>query len=174
MSSTPLSSTYVLGIPPDKLANSKAAILTLRTDLLPYLRDLNAGERRALLKKDSSDFCDKTYAHTDANPQMKPGVVDFDAYTQTAVDSDTIGDIVRDLAPVINQAQDSLLLLNSQKYSFSLACYNGFKLAAKMKMPGAELIVADLAPRFANQGRVAKASKARAPQADKAEVPVDA
>src|SRR3569833_1779115 len=103
MSAIPVNENYVLGIPPDKLFGVKAAVQTLRTDLLPYLRDLNAEQRRMLAKFGvaSIDFCDKTYSHICANPQMKPGVVDLDAYGQTAADYEVLSEIVRDLAPVI-------------------------------------------------------------------------
>lgn len=166
MSAIPVNVTFVLGIPPDKLANIKTAAQIYKTDLLPYTRDLNAEERRAALKYGpaSTDFCDKTHAYMLANPQMKPVFFDQAAFDQTVADYETMADIVRDLETFLDQAKDTLMVLGSQRYAFALTGYEGFQYAAKMKQPGAALIVADLAKRFAGQGRAISAAvrKARA------------
>jgi len=164
MSAIPVNIIYLLGIPPEDLADIQAAAATLRTKLLPHLRDLNAAERRALAKMGpaSVDFCDKTYAHTCGNVQLKPGFVDVDVYGQTVDDHGTLGDIMRDIDTIHDQGHDSLMLLGSQQYVFSLACYNAFQQAAKMKLPGAEQIVADLAPRFAKATATLKAAQKKA------------
>jgi len=134
-------------MPPDDLVDVKAAAATLRTKFLPRLLDLNADQIRALLKfgSASTDFSDKTYAHIVANLSMKPGCVDMDPYTQSVTDYATLGDIMRDLAPIFNQGNDSLKMLGSQKYSYDLACYTASSRRAKLNIPGADLIVADLA-----------------------------
>lgn len=170
MSAIPVNILFVLGIPPDKQANIKAAAQTYRTDLLPYTRDLNAEQRRAGLKYGpaSTDFCDKTHAYTTANPQMMPLFFDQAGFDQTMVDYDTMADIVRDLETVLDQAKDTLMILGSQRYAFALAGYNGFQYAAKMKQPGADLIVSDLEVRFARQGRGAAAAARKARAAAKA------
>ena len=175
MSSTPINITYLLGIPPDELADIKAAVSTLRTKFLPRLADLNAAQIRALTKfgSASTDFSGKTYAHVVANPGMKASCIDMDLYTQIVADYTTLGDIMRDLAPVFNQGNDSLKILGSQKYSYDLASYTNFQLSQRMNVPGADLIVADLAPRFAGQGRSAATAARKARKTTKAEEPGD-
>jgi len=59
----------------------------------------------------------------------------MDPYTQSVTDYATLGDIMRDLAPIFNQGNDSLKMLGSQKYSYDLACYTGFQSAAKLNIP---------------------------------------
>ena len=173
MSAIPVNVTFVLGIPPDKLANIKTAAQTYRTDLLPYTRDLNAEERRTGVKYGpaSTDFCDKTHAYMVANPQMKPPFFDQAAFDQTVIDYDTMADIVRDLETVLDQAKDTLMILGSQRYGFALTGYEGFQYAKKMKQPGAALIVADLAKRFAGQGRALSAAMRKVRSALKHEQP---
>jgi hypothetical protein len=119
----------------------------------------------------STDFCDDVFAHMEANPQMKPPFFDQDGFRQTLADNETLADIVRDLAPVFDQANDSLMILGGQKYGFALAGYNGFQYAAKMKQPGADLIVNELAPRFAGQGRTAATAARKARAVAKADEP---
>ena len=176
MSSTPINIIYLLGIPPDDLTHIESAVTTLRTKFLPRLADLNADQIRALTKfgSASTDFSDKTYAHVAANPGMKASCIDMDIYTQIVADYGTLGDIMRDLAPVFNQGNDSLMLLGSEKYSYDLASYTNFQLSQRMNVPGADLIVADLAPRFAGQGRTVKAAARKAKSAVKTEEPGDA
>ena len=173
MSSNPINITYLLGIPPDDLTEIKSDIASLRAKLLSRLADLNTAQIRALLKygSASTDFSGKTHAYADANPAMRPPFVNMDVYTQIVNDYLTLTDLMRDIAAISKQGSDTLKLLGSQKYALDLACYRGFQAAADMNVPGADLIVSDLAPRFAGQGKQVKATARKAAAAAKSEKP---
>jgi hypothetical protein len=104
----------------------------------------------------SVDFVGKTLGYMRANPQWVPSYADVDALEKSWKAVETLRAIQQRLDRIRNVVNDTSLYSGSVTYDGTLAGYQNFKAAAKRNQLGAEIIVADLAPRFAAQGRVRK------------------
>ncbi len=145
-------------------ANVQTAIATLQTTLAPYLIALDNADRQTLPKMGDNNlpFVQKALDYSVSNPQFVPAYVDV---PELKVDVDAVAvllDFFRPLEQVHSSLSDTIMLSGSEAYVAALAYYNSVKLAAKMKVPGAEAIYNDLRQRFEGQGK-AKATVPNTP-----------
>ena len=139
--------------PPD-LASVMAAVATLQ-EFRKYLLDLNIAQTRSLFKMGPGafHFVTEAYNLARANPQLKPGFVDLDAFQQDLEAYEALRTITQGLSQPHDMANDTLLFIGARNYASARNCYKGFQDAAAMNLPGAALLVEILAPQFAGQGK---------------------
>lgn len=164
MTANTINNRISLDIPDEDMQVIRSSVQALQEKLLPHLVDLNVGDRRKLPKMGAKtvDFVSKTLSYTRANTQMVPGFVDADEFNRDLAAVGILRELQQPLKQLADMVDDSLLLSGSEAYAAALACYHGFRLAAKMNMPGAETIYVDLSERFPGRPTKAAAAAARA------------
>lgn len=129
------------------------AIQTLATTLQPLLIALDAADKNALAKmKDKSmPFVDKVIQYTKSNPEFIPPYlnvaeleIDYKAFSE-------LNALLRTIAPLIRNIDDTAVLCGSEAYIAALNYYNSTKQATKMNVPNAKGIYEDLKIRFEAQ-----------------------
>jgi hypothetical protein len=165
LTATLISNRISLDIPDDDMQAIRAALQVLQDKLLPHLVDLSADDRRALPKMGAKtvDFVAKALSYTRANPQYKPAFVDVDELARDLAAVGSLRELQQPLDQIAALVDASLLLSGSEAYAAALACYQSFKAAAKLHMPGAGTIANDLSERF--PGRPVKRAAPVAPVA---------
>lgn len=157
MTSSLFNNGFKFALSPDALSTTTGNVSSLQTVFLPNLLELNAADMRGLYKPGMGDaeFISLAYNYGRANPHMKPGFLDLDAFQQDLEAADILRTIVQGLAQPYSMACNTLLFLNARNYAAARALYKGFRAAAAMNLPGAALIVEVLARQFAGRGRTA-------------------
>ena len=150
MTASLISNRISFDIPDDDMQAIQAALQTLQDKLLPHLVDLNGDDRRALPKMGAKtvDFVSKTLSYARTNPQFTPAFVDVDELSRDLAAVGTLRGLQQPLDQLAGLVDASLLLSGSEAYAAALACYQSFKAAAKLHMPGAGIIANDLSDRF--------------------------
>lgn len=152
MTPTLLSNRISLDIPADDMVEIQAALKTLQDKLVPHLVDLGPGDRRGMLRMGakSIDFVSKTFSYASANPQYRPSFVDVDEFARDLAAVGTLRELLQPLQQITDLVDDSLTLSGGEALAAALACYQAFKSAAKLNLPGAATIANDLSARFAS------------------------
>ena len=151
---------YDYELPPEDRPEILAAIVTLKTKLVPRLLDLNASDRKALRKVNSGsiDFVVKTHGYMVANPQMVSPIIDVVGCGNDIDGFNELRGMGQDLENVFDMVDDTRMFLGARSFGATRAGYKGFQSAKELGQPGAELIVDDLGTQFEGQGRSAKPS----------------
>lgn len=134
------------------------AIQTLVSTLQPHLIALDAADKNALAKmKDKSvPFVEKVIQYTKTNPEFVPLYLDV---PELEIDYKAFGELnalLRALAPLIRNIDDTAVLCGSEAWLAALNYYNSTKQATKMGVPNAKAIYEDLKVRFEAQRATAK------------------
>jgi hypothetical protein len=154
MAASQLSNRISFTISPEQLAHVQAVTQDLQATLLPLVVELGPDDRRVLPKMSTKtvEFVTKTLEHMRANPDLKPGYVDIDEFSRDLDAVRVLRSMLAPLQQIVDLLDDSLTLSASEAYSAALVCYQGAKGAARLNMPGAKVVVDDLARQFAGRG----------------------
>lgn len=127
-----------------------AAINQIETNL-DFLINLTAQERQALPKMGSAtqSFVSKSLEIAANNPQFIPPYVDIAAMKKDYDLAIRLQGIEMQLASLHEKVSDTNLAAGSEAYVTGLTIYNSIKAAAKVNVPGAKALAAELAERFA-------------------------
>jgi len=135
--------------PEDKTA-IETALSTLQTTLAKYVIALTPDQKKEILKMSDKTiaFVEKVSDYKTSNPEFVPAYMD-------AVEFDKDLKAVRELREFqrVTEQQntslvDTIMLCGSEAYKAALGYYNSVKQAAKMNVPEAADIYADLKKRF--------------------------
>ena len=116
-------------------ANQLAALTKLQRKSLPKM-----GEG-------TINFVSKAAEHSRANPEFNPQFLGSFASQWAGLDQ--LSTALRSLGNLVQQLKDSEMLLGSAAYKSALSYYKVIQGAAQNNVPGAKLIMEDLALRFA-------------------------
>ena len=126
------------------------AITEIETNLA-FLINLTPEERQALPKMGSAtqSFVSKALEIAANNPQFVPPYVDMAAMKKDYELALRLQGIEMQLASLHEKVYDTNLAAGSEAYVTGLTVYNSIKSAAKVNVPGAKALAAELAERFA-------------------------
>jgi len=126
-----------------------AAIATIESNL-NFLINLTPQERQALPKMGSAtqSFVSKALEIAGNNPQFVPPYVDVPAMQKDYDLAMRLQGIEMQLASLHEKVSDTNLAAGSEAYVTGLTIYNSIKAAAKVNVPGAKALAAELAERF--------------------------
>lgn len=129
------------------------AVQTLNDKLAPYLIALEAGDKQALAKmKDKSvPFVEKVLQYVDSNAEFVPAYLDTGEMKKDFQAFNVLNTILRSLAQIVSNLEDTSVLCGSETYQGSLAFYGSVRQAKKMNVPNADAIYEDLSVRFEAQ-----------------------
>ncbi|GHN01136.1 hypothetical protein WSM22_26250 [Cytophagales bacterium WSM2-2] len=142
-------------IPSGELQQVLDAITTINTVLAPYLVALAPEERKHLPKMSDGTmpFVQKSLDFAKTNAQFVPAYLDISELEIDMDATEALLQVQRPLNQLVQTLDDTVLLCGSEAYVAALAFYNNVKQAARMKVPGAEVVSNDLAVRFFGQGK---------------------
>ena len=117
----------------------------------PYLIALTPEERQRIPKMSDATlpFVQKALDYASTNPSFVPAYIDVSELKTDLVAVNVLAEVQRPLAQISQSLEDTMMLCGSEAYIAALAFYNSVKLAAKLKVPGAESIYEELSTRFA-------------------------
>ena len=126
------------------------AVMALKAALNGITINLTKEERQSLPKIGDKTlaFDEKCQAYMAARPELVPGFIDM---AELAKDRKAIADLLpclRELAPLCEGLEDTIMLANSDNYVGDLAFYQNVRQAAKRGVSGADTIYNDLKTRF--------------------------
>lgn len=126
-----------------------AAITQIDT-LLAFLINLTAQERQTLPKMGSAtqSFVSKALEIAANNPQFIPPYADIPAMKKDFELALRLQGIEMQLASLHEKVSDTNLAAGSEAYVTGLTIYNSLKAAARVNVPGAKALAAELAERF--------------------------
>lgn len=132
----------------------RTAVFTAITQVetnLDFLINLTPQERQALPKMGSAtqSFVSKALEIAGNNPQFVPPYVDVPAMKKDYDLAMRLQGIEMQLASLLEKVSDTNLAAGSEAYVTGLTIYNSLKAAAKVNVPGAKALAAELAERFA-------------------------
>ncbi len=131
----------------------RTAVFTAITQIetnLDFLINLTAQERQALPKMGSAtqSFVSKALEIAANNPQFVPPYVNVPAMQKDYDLALRLQGIEMQLASLHEKVSDTNLAAGSEAYVTGLTVYNSIKAAAKVNVPGAKALAAELAERF--------------------------
>lgn len=126
-----------------------AAIADIESSLT-FLINLTALERKSLPKMGSAtqSFVSKAMEIAGNNPQFVPPYVDVPAMKKDYELAVRLQGIEMQLASLHEKVSDTNLAAGSEAYVTGLTIYNSLKAAAKVNIPGAKALAAELGERF--------------------------
>jgi hypothetical protein len=129
------------------------AVQTLNEKLAPYLIALEAGDKQALakMKDKSAPFVEKILQYVNSNAEFVPAFLDTAEMKKDYQAFNALNNILRSLAQIVSNLEDTSVLCGSESYQGALAYYNSVKQAKKMNVPNADAIYQDLSVRFEAQ-----------------------
>ncbi len=127
-----------------------SAVAALKAALDGFLINLTPEERQSLprIGDNSLAFDEKCAAYMASRPDLVPSFLDL---AEMALDRKAVADLLpclRELAPLCEGLEDTIMLANSDNMMGDLAFYQNTKQAAKRGVPGAGTIYDDLKTRF--------------------------
>ncbi len=127
-----------------------AAFAQVETNL-DFLINLTSQERQAMPKMGSAtqSFVSKALEIAGNNPQFIPPYADIPAMKKDYDLALRLQGIEMQLASLHEKVYDTNLAAGSEAYVTGLTVYNSIKAAAKVNVPGAKALAAELAERFA-------------------------
>jgi len=139
-----------LTIPEADLQAIQDAIGVLQDKLLPHLIALSPEDRGGLPKMGDKTvaFVQKAVDYMRDNPELIPGYLDHQEMERDLGAVDRLGEFLRPLSQLAAGLDDSMMAAGSEAYATALAYYQAVKVAARLRVPGAEAIAADLGERF--------------------------
>lgn len=134
----------------DQKEQMKESVQNLSEILIPMLKALTPRQRQTIPKMGdrSIQFVNKVLDYASANPEFLPAYMNGQELAQDIGVVNDLNDVYRPLMQIIKLLDDSIMLAGSEAFKSSLQYYNSVKMGAKMNVPGAKTIAADLAKRF--------------------------
>ncbi len=119
-------------------------------DRLNFLINLTPDERQSLPKMGDKTqaFVAKAIELAKMNPTLVPPYVDISEMEKDYNLAMKLKDIVTQVQSLSEKLSDTYLAVGSEAYLTALAFYNSAKAAAKMNVPGTNVIVNELSERF--------------------------
>jgi hypothetical protein len=141
-----ISNLLSLNIPDQDLNEIDGAIDILERKLLPHLKNLNADERRNILKLGDKavPFVEKARDWIKENPQLKPPYADVEELEKDLKAMKLMDRLLRAIGFIYNRLDDTYLVAGSEAYAEALAYYSFFKTAARSKVDNAQEAYEDL------------------------------
>ncbi|MBW4692465.1 MAG: hypothetical protein KME27_11940 [Lyngbya sp. HA4199-MV5] len=135
----------------------KAAFVTIQ-QMLPFLVNLTAEERRRLLKMGDKSlaFVSNSLTIAQANPDVLPASFDLTEFGRDYRLMTVLTEFLFSLRQLTEQVDDTLMAVSSEAMTSSLGVYDYIKMAAKTR-PGLKSSAEQLGERF-------KAIKGRSPK----------
>ncbi len=135
-----------------------AAIADIETNLT-FLINLTPQERQALPKMGTAtqSFVSKALEIASNNPQFVPPYVDLAAMQKDYDLAVRLQGIEMQFASLCEKVADTNLAAGSEAYVTGLTLYHSIKAAAKVNVPGANALAAELAERFVQTADVVPA-----------------
>ena len=126
------------------------AVTALKTALQGITINLTADERQSLPRIGDSTlaFDEKCAAYMASRPDLVPSFLNT---AEMAKDRKLVADLLpclREIAPICEGLEDTIMLANSDNYVGDLAFYQNVKQAAQRGVTGADTIYNDLKTRF--------------------------
>lgn len=117
---------------------------------LPFLINLTPEERQSLPKMGDKTvaFVQKAIELAQQNPNLVPPYISLDELKKDFELSNKLKDILNAVARLFEKVSDTYIAVGSEAYTAALSFYNSAKAAAKMNVPGTDVIVNELAERF--------------------------
>jgi hypothetical protein len=139
-----------LEITPDQKTAIVNAVTALKTALNGLLINLTAEEKQSLprIGDNSLAFDEKCTAYMASRADLVPSFLDM---AEMALDRKLVADLLpclRELAPLCEGMEDTIMLANSDNMVGDLAFYQNVRQAARRGVPGADTIYNDLKTRF--------------------------
>jgi len=134
--------------------------------VFPWLIGLTPEVRQSLPKmgKGGLDFVERTLIYGKEHPNLVTAFQDLDTQDHKLGLLKQIQRVLSILEPFCEELSDTYMLLGTEAYASARVFYNTAKAAAKMGVPGCDVIVKDLAERYKKQfsstEKKGKASKA--------------
>ena len=152
------------GIPLGDLESMLAELEAMFEKLESTMVVLTPKDRQRLPKMRSStvEFVDKVGYHMRATPHFKPAFLDIEEFERKRRTVRALQALLMRLDQVRKVLDDSRLQCSSVVYTEALASYKSFKAAAKLGLPGADLIVRDVARSFPGRRTAAAMAAAQA------------
>lgn len=135
-------------------AADKTAFITkaqeLRTAALAFAETLTAADRQTIptIGTERSAMVAKFDMHMAAHPEFVPSFVSMAEKNKDSAAFGTAFEMLIPVKEVVDLLVDTLHLLGADLLVAYLAFYGNVQLAAKNKVPGADVILADLKPFF--------------------------
>jgi glutathione S-transferase len=131
----------------------KAAILTKLTEikaLLPFLLNLTKDERIQLPKLGAASllFDEQCASYMASAPTLVPPYVEPAEVAKDRALRLVVADILREVKKLLEQLDDSLLLIGSEIWLADLSFYQTVRQAARRNVLGADTVYDDLRERF--------------------------
>jgi len=132
-----------------------SAVAALKTALDGVTINLTADERQSLprIGDNSIAFDEKCQAYMSSRPDLVPSFLDT---AEMAKDRRLVADLLpflRELAPICEGLEDTVMLANSDNLVGDLAFYQNVRQAAKRGVSGTDTIFNDLRTRFPGRPR---------------------
>jgi hypothetical protein len=129
------------------------AIATIEANL-DFLINLTPQERQALPKMGSAtqSFVSKALEIANNNPQFVPPYVNVPEMQKDYSLAVRLQGLEMQLASLHEKVADTNLAVGSEAYITGLTLYNSLKAAARVNVPGAKALAAELAERFTTAG----------------------
>ena len=123
----------------------------IQNTLSKYLIALTPKEKQHLPKMSDGTlpFVEKSLAYSQSNKEYVPPYLDADELGRDVQAVEDLTVLYRSVKQLGSKLEDTILLAGSEAYVASLSYYNSVKMAAKLDVPGAKTIYADLKQRFA-------------------------
>lgn len=126
------------------------AVMALKAALNGITINLTADEKQSLprIGDNTLAFDEKCAAYMASRPDLVPSFLDT---AEMAKDRKLVADLLpclREIAPICEGLEDTIMLANSDNYVGDLAFYQNVRQAAKRGVSGADTIYDDLKTRF--------------------------
>lgn len=117
---------------------------------LQFLINLTPEERQALPKMGDKSvaFVQKAIELAQQNPNLVPPYVNIEELKRDFELANQLRDILNAVARLFEKVSDTYIAAGSEAYVAALTFYNSAKAAAKMNVPGTDVIVNELSERF--------------------------
>lgn len=132
------------------------AIQVINTEL-PFLLNLNADERKSLLKMGDKTvaFVQKALEYAKQNPQTVPVFLDMVEFEKDVQLVSSLSKVLYPVEQLAEKLDDTCKIAGSEAYAAALVYYNAAKAAAKAGVPGLKSVMDDLSSRFPGRSTLA-------------------
>jgi len=134
---------------------AETAVQALKKLFDGRLISLTPKQRQSIAKMGdgSVPFVEKAVDYARRNPEFLPPFVKVEEFETDLKAARMLNGLYQLLSQLVVQIDDSMMVSGHEAFSAARSYYATVKMATKVNTPGAKVIEADLAERFAGQGR---------------------
>ena len=123
-------------------------------DAVPFAVTLNKDERAALPRvgPKTMDFVDKALEYAERNPGLVPTHVDVSEFKEKRDLVYGLKKVLNHTVPLETKLKDSLTLAQADSYETARQIYHNTKNGARVGVPGASAVAAELGKLYENNG----------------------